>query len=728
MMLLFPFFQMVAGTLHRDHTCSLLQTRIQPSKANIPDRLQTHLLAATTTDKEYHLGSNYSKTQNGARCDAGHYISERIRGFSNASAKCDADPKCAGFENIKCKNDQFRLCAVGTLLVYDFYLYRYNMTARRLGNGCVHVKKGMRKAFQWLRGRAVTNESYSGDSGRWTCDAQHWGNQNNNLESVPRDRRYNNGTGLTTEKEKWTLAEAQKRCDENPSCAAVRDFGCDNKGRFQFCTVGFQKVRSRYTNGPQADSCIYTKKEVNATFRKAAKAQAYSFHKDQQCDVHHTGAAHQSWDDAKAACDQDSQCSGLLDTQCNGWGFIRCSKGFTMIPTPLRGQGCVYTKPGWSPVKWTKSSSGCPCYFDENRTDCACCSDGACQCSRSLGANRCAPCNAIQKCIVSEDLNDFPNLMQKVSPALLARLNDVLEARTYESRQSGIRGFLKAAYELPSSTEKLQAVALLDAKLNRENSGDTAFEFPNAEEVEDWLASWFLEDEIWEHATDASTQNKTQYVKGLPIIKGLRSRGALIQEKFQQCDWQTALQQFYATQGGYGNWCGKSPPGSPGLDNQMVSYGACNGGNAKKGTWGLEVCNDSGFDDACSRHDQGAYTTDIFGIATKSLCKVDADFKAARVKLGIQSGFQDGMKRSEKGSIVAANCLFDMMPCMRYEEKSYWDWCSTSFGGYPCKKTTVGYITHWPMGNYSQFKDSACGPPGCYSESKTNAKEAISAQ
>jgi hypothetical protein len=309
--------------------------------------------------------------------------------------------------------------------------------------------------------------------------------------------------------------------------------------------------------------------------------------------------------------------------------------------------------------------------------------------------------------------------LQKISPTLLSRLNDVLDANTYEGRQAGIRGYLRAAYELPSSDSKVQAVALLDAKLNREHGANAPFEFPNADEVEDWLASWFLMDEVWGHASNANTRNETHIE--LPMIKGLVSRGSLIQEKFQKCDWQIALSQFYSTQGGYGNWCGKAPPGRPGDDIQMISYGACTGKNAKKGTFGLSVCKDSGFDEACSRHDQGAYTTNIFGIATQSLCKVDADFKAARAKLAI-GDYVDGMARAEAGSIIAANCLFDMMPCMRYEEKTYWDWCSSWSGGYPCKKTEVGYHTHWPMGDYSHFKDDACGPPGCYSETKTDGQ------
>jgi len=305
------------------------------------------------------------------------------------------------------------------------------------------------------------------------------------------------------------------------------------------------------------------------------------------------------------------------------------------------------------------------------------------------------------------DLNDFPDLSQMVSSELLVSLNEVLEATTYEARQSGIRSFLKEAYELPSSNAKVQAVALLDAKLNKDRFDKySSYEFPDEDQVEEWLSSWFLEEEMWKHAKQ-NHQGKSS------VVKGLVSRGAFIQEKLTQCDWQAALKEFFDAGGAYGNWCGKAPPGS----TNFTSSGACKNHKIKRGKWGLEVCKDSGFDESCSRHDQGAYSTDLFGIAQQSLCKVDADFKAAREKSDLQSKFNDGLSRSEANSIMGANCLFDMMPCWRYERKEIWDWCPSWYGGHPCLKNVVGYHTYWPFGNYSKFKDDACGPSGCYWES-----------
>lgn len=480
----------------------------------------------------------------------------------------------------------------------------------------------------------------------------------------------------------------------------------------------------------------------------------YHLHKDRQCDVHHLHAhpVLVSREEAEAHCDKDPLCSGLYDNGCNGVGFLVCTEDFTLISASgsqrrrrgeqSRFQGCVYTKPNWAPVKWTKTSTGCKCYFDENRMDCACCAPGGCQCSQPA-TNRCVPCDAMYKCVVKQDLSDFPDLLTKVSPGLYAELNEVLEAQTYEGRQTGIRGFLRKAYELPTSAAKLQAVALLDAKLNRERSTDLAFEFPKADEVEDWLTSWFLEDEIWKTLTHkrngqssgnrrrrGSKMRLMQKEKKLdqepPIIKGLVSRGALLQKSMTKCNWKIALQAFYATGGAYGNWCGKSPPG---IKNRLMSYGACTGAKVRRGRFGLDVCADQGFDESCSRHDQGAYSVNIFGVATKSLCKVDADFQIARKRilqalqnLNHTSAFKDETSRNELDSLKAADCLFDMMPCLRYERSVYWDWCESWSGGYPCKKTKVGYSTHWPMGDYNKFKDDACGPPGCYSEVKDGAE------
>eukprot|EP00746_Dinoflagellata_sp_MGD_P162247 gnl/MRDRNA2_/MRDRNA2_89713_c0_seq1.p1 gnl/MRDRNA2_/MRDRNA2_89713_c0~~gnl/MRDRNA2_/MRDRNA2_89713_c0_seq1.p1 ORF type:complete len:669 (-),score=86.57 gnl/MRDRNA2_/MRDRNA2_89713_c0_seq1:19-2025(-) len=523
----------------------------------------------------------------------------------------------------------------------------------------------------------------------------------------------------------------KEKCKNNPECTG---FSITRKKQCRIYFEGPLMVDHRKKNMSNLDQMQLC---VARDFRGPYKLYPFM-----QCDAQsldskkYLGFAH-----AKKACYQDETCDGLYNLGCQGEKdhhlsdepqvggrrrgnayqgsnvFRKCKQKFTMIPSGRDelSRGCVFAKAAWAPVSYVKNSTGCQCYFDENRTDCACCHHGACQCSQSIGADRCAPCDAMYKCIVSEDLNDFPDLTQVVSSKMLMILNDILEASTYEAKQSGIRAFLKEAYELPTSKAKVEAVALLDAKLNKGKSKSTSYEFPDAQQVEAWLDSWFLKDEFYQLYSNKSSSvpiDASGNKEEKRVIKGLQSRGALIQEKLNSCNWQQALKAFFDSGGAYGNWCGKMPPGS----KTFKSSGACKSGKNKVSKWGFSVCDDSGFDESCARHDQGAYVTDAFGIATQSLCKVDADFKAARQRLNPESGFQDELERQEAGAITGANCLFDMMPCWRYERQEVWDWCPSWSGGYPCLKSLVGYHTHWPFGDYSKFKDDACGPTGCYWE------------
>jgi len=266
-------------------------------------------------------------------------------------------------------------------------------------------------------------------------------------------------------------------------------------------------------------------------------------------------------------------------------------------------------------------------------------------------------------------------------------------------KQAGIRDYLREAYHQRTSNEKMQAVALLDAKLNEQRMGgaEPMFEFPDESEIEEWLSQMFLEEDLFrgDHGTS---------------FLGLESRPELLQIA-KSCDWHNALSAYYDTQGFYGNWCGVNE-----LHNgTAVSSGVCDEkpGDSRPSKFQVQVCNDSGFDEACSRHDQGNYGESVFGVATKSLCKVDADFSNARKALRVHANSKDAMGRDELSAVAGANCLFDMMPCLRYEAKTYWTWCTSWSGGYPCKRTDVGYFTHYPFGKYD-FEDDACGPSGCY--------------
>jgi len=363
----------------------------------------------------------------------------------------------------------------------------------------------------------------------------------------------------------------------------------------------------------------------------------------------------------------------------------------------------VQKKLNFSTVHWPSSeelmrndTGGCTCYFDETRTDCACCKASGCQCGEKH-KSKCAPCKAMWRCEVDDDGSDGSQLPVKLGLEVLSSLLVILEADTYETRQAGIRDYLRRAYHLKTSKEKIEAIALLDSRLNEQKVDrvEPIFAFPDENEVEEWLTNMFLEEDLFSQTSTKS-------------LLGLRSRPELLQIA-SSCDWHAALNAFYSSGGVYGNWCGANEW----ENNTSVSAGSCRDAKAQPSKFKVEVCKDSGFDEACSRHDQGTYGESVYQIATKSLCKVDGDFAEARKALKVSSHSKDAKGRSEAQAAKAASCLFNMMPCLRYESKSYWTWCPSWSGGYPCKRTAVGYFTHFPFGNYS-FQDDACGPTGCY--------------
>merc|ERR1719316_1752008 len=235
---------------------------------------------------------------------------------------------------------------------------------------------------------------------------------------------------------------------------------------------------------------------------------------------------------------------------------------------------------------WTQKPTGCKCYFNETRSDCACCSVGACQCS-AVHRSKCVPCGAMWKCVVSEDQSGMQELQEKQPRSLIAALNFVVQAKTYESQQQGIREYLKEVYRLPQTSTKVQMVGLLSEKLSEAvpDANVQTFEFPEGNEVEDWLSSLFLEEELNELVIPNTTEGADKNVSNRTIL-GLVSIGASVQEKFQACDWQVALAQFYKHGGGYGNWCGKQPK----INGIPQPFGGCVDKKGKVSKEGVQIC------------------------------------------------------------------------------------------------------------------------------------------
>ena len=54
---------------------------------------------------------------------------------------------------------------------------------------------------------------------------------------------------------------------------------------------------------------------------------------------------------------------------------------------------------------WTKNTSGCLCYFDNSRSDCACCQPGGCQCP-DTNLHQCVQCGYGSFCGIREYTNN----------------------------------------------------------------------------------------------------------------------------------------------------------------------------------------------------------------------------------------------------------------------------------------------------------------------------------
>lgn len=110
-------------------------------------------------------------------------------------------------------------------------------------------------------------------------------------------------------------------------------------------------------------------------------------------------------------------------------------------------------------IPWSKteeltiSKSGCTCYFDEKRNDCACCKPQACHCN-IRHRDKCAPCAAMWRCELEDDISDDPRFFDRLGRNLLSMLLDVLEAKTYEERQAAIRDYLREVYHQETSQKK----------------------------------------------------------------------------------------------------------------------------------------------------------------------------------------------------------------------------------------------------------------------------------
>jgi hypothetical protein len=178
--------------------------------------------------------------------------------------------------------------------------------------------------------------------------------------------------------------------------------------------------------------------------------------------------------------------------------------------------------------------------------------------------------------------------------------------------------------------------------------------------------------------------------------------------ELQSCNWWSAARAFFVSGAKYGNFCGKGAPGQCTANGKpTVTIGNDNPAA------GMSACADCGFDASCAKHDSGSEYQDIWGFATLSLCEVDRVFKQERTAPGAICGFNDGVD-ADSGAVAGANCLFDVIPCLRYEWYSEWYWVSRWWGGYPARRRVYGKQTKWVWGNYPAggCRTGTWGPAG----------------
>ncbi|CAH1233663.1 FBN3 [Branchiostoma lanceolatum] len=102
--------------------------------------------------------------------------------------------------------------------------------------------------------------------------------------------------------------------------------------------------------------------------------------------------------------EEPGQCEPVCDPPCATEGNCtapdkcQCSPGFD-------GTYCeidMKERLAQSGDHWTRNSTGCQCYFDYSRFDCACCVDGGCQCTQEH-PDQCVQCGYGHMCGVLDD-------------------------------------------------------------------------------------------------------------------------------------------------------------------------------------------------------------------------------------------------------------------------------------------------------------------------------------
>ncbi|CAH1238323.1 MATN2 [Branchiostoma lanceolatum] len=312
---------------------------------------------------------------NGGRC-ASPGVCECVRGFSgNACQEPVCDPPCEnggvcdapdvcfcqpGFDGEQCQNDLDE-CAINN-------------------GGCAHNCTNQRGSYRCeCREGYVLDGNNKGCSDHDECAADDHGCDF--CQNMEGSYRCYCGVG-------YVLDDDGKKCRDINECAGDNDCEeiCMNTNGSYACAClpGFY-LDGNGINCLDHDEC--------ATHDHGCQHQCVNSRGFYSCECH-DGFLLQ--DDLRSCVDidecaaEESPCGQICENSEGGYQCL-CEDGYALIPEEPGQCEHIKARLAQSGDHWTKNSTGCQCYFDYSRFDCACCVDGGCQCIQDV-SYQCVQC------------------------------------------------------------------------------------------------------------------------------------------------------------------------------------------------------------------------------------------------------------------------------------------------------------------------------------------------
>ncbi|XP_077978931.1 uncharacterized protein LOC144434353 [Glandiceps talaboti] len=160
-----------------------------------------------------------------------------------------------------------------------------------------------------------------------------------------------------------TCQEGYATTDDGRTCQPICTEGCANGGHCIIPDV------CACADGFDGESCQY---KLNPWTHNATGCMCYFDQSRFDCACCIKGGCQCTWD-------HPHRC-----VQC-GQG-LKCDKDVSPEEQEFEVDG------------WTFSSSGCPCIYDNTKTDCACCQNGGCPCGLT-NPKKCSQCGLVDGCL-----------------------------------------------------------------------------------------------------------------------------------------------------------------------------------------------------------------------------------------------------------------------------------------------------------------------------------------